>query len=45
MDHNRVLVALDDVLDAAEGLLQKLGRIGVGRTDQIPRRGRRRECS
>ncbi len=34
MDHNRVLVALDDVLDAAEGLLQELGRIRVGGTDQ-----------
>ena len=34
MDHDRILVPLDHVLDSAEGLLQELGRIGVGRTDQ-----------
>ena len=33
-DHNQVLAGLDDVLDAAESLFQKLGWIGVWGTDQ-----------
>ena len=34
MNHHRLLAGLDDVLDSTEGLLEELGRIGVGGTDQ-----------
>ena len=38
MDHDRVLLGLDDILDPAECLLQELGGIRIGRTDQTRER-------